>query len=84
MMPFIRMALFQSFRVDLPARCTNSLGLMTCSSYCRGNTAEQSGWHLPPPVFPPDLSGAQHGLGKGCRMEAEPQAHSQSDTGLGL
>lgn len=40
MMPFMRMALFQSFRVDLPARCTNSFGLMTCWSYCR----KHSGW----------------------------------------
>lgn len=37
MIPFMRMALFQSFRVDLPARCTNSFGLITCSSYCGGN-----------------------------------------------
>lgn len=46
MMPFMRMALFQSFRVDLPARCTNSFGLITCSSYCGGSTAE-TGQHGP-------------------------------------
>lgn len=28
MIPFIRIARFQSFRVDLPAKWTNSLGLM--------------------------------------------------------
>lgn len=31
MVPLRRMALFQSFSVDLPARYTNSFGLMRCS-----------------------------------------------------
>lgn len=39
MIPFIRIARFQSFRVDFPARCTNSLGLMRCPSNCRRSAA---------------------------------------------
>lgn len=62
MMPFIRMALFQSFRVDLPARCTNSLGLMTCSSYCGGDRAEQSGCASRP--LPLHLTGQECGRGR--------------------
>lgn len=57
----MRMALFQSFRVDLPARCTNSFGLMTCSSYCggkRSSTGSGCSPSLPfflagPPVWSP-------------------------------
>lgn len=32
--PLRRMALFQSFRVDFPAKHTNSFGLMSCSLNC--------------------------------------------------
>lgn len=47
MMPFIRMALFQSFKVDFPARCTNSFGLITCSSYYKETQKYRtfSAWH---------------------------------------
>lgn len=51
MMPFMRMALFQSFSVDLPARCTNSFGLMTCWSYCREHSGG-SGRSRPRPLRP--------------------------------
>lgn len=39
MIPFILIARFQSFSVDFPARCTNSLGLMRCPSNCRRRRA---------------------------------------------
>lgn len=81
MMPFMRMALFQSLRVDLPARCTNSFGLMTCSSYCG---EEQSGVRTGLPAAPLRQPSAQSRprCPSACRS-ASPVAMLPLGRGLG-
>lgn len=81
MMPFMRMALFQSLRVDLPARCTNSFGLMTCSSYCG---EEQSGVRTGLPAAPLRQPSAQSRprCPSACRS-ASPVAMPPLGRGLG-
>lgn len=76
MMPFIRMALFQSFRVDFPARCTNSFGLITCSSYwreaqqCKVSSARHRSGGAPAcPLLPSCLS-LHQGFAVGMRPTA--------------